>query len=76
MQAVKTEFGKFGVVLQKAQDKILGASDDIEKLVGTRTKMINSKLKSFEELTLPEAKALLDSSEVADVSDELEDNSN
>lgn len=76
LQAVKTEFGKFGVVLQKAQDKIQGASDDIEKLVGTRTKMINSKLKSFEELPISEVKAILDSSDIVDVPEEQEDNSN
>jgi DNA recombination protein RmuC len=76
LQAVKTEFGKFGGVLQKAQDKILGASDDIEKLVGTRTKIINSKLKSFEELSLPEAKALLDSIETVDLPDDQEDKTN
>ncbi len=60
LQAVKTEFGTFGKVLESAQSKILGASGEIEKLVGTRTRMINSKLKKFEELPLPESKALLE----------------
>jgi len=38
LQAVKTEFKLFGDVLTGAQKKILNAHDDIDKLVGTRTK--------------------------------------
>ena len=50
--AVKSQFNLFGDVLNAAQKKIRGAGDDIEKLVGTRTRMIQSKLKQVE--TLPE----------------------
>ena len=48
--AVKTQFEKFGDVLKKAQDKINKASADIDVLVGTRTRMIQSKLKQVEAL--------------------------
>ncbi|MCK9304379.1 MAG: DNA recombination protein RmuC [Bacteroidales bacterium] len=48
--AVKTEFETFGGMLQKAQKNIQGGLDDIDKLVGTRTKMIRRKLKSVEAL--------------------------
>ena len=61
LSAVKTEFGKFGDVLKKAQEKINKASEDIDELVGARTKKINAKLKSFEELPAAETKKLLES---------------
>lgn len=60
LSAVKTEFGKFGDVLKKAQEKINRASEDIDELVGARTRKINAKLKSFEELPAMETKALLE----------------
>lgn len=62
LSAVKTEFGKFGDVLKKAQEKINKASEDIDELVGTRTKKINAKLKSFEELPATETNLILGSS--------------
>lgn len=49
--AVKTEFEKFGVVLNKAQEKINAASIEIDTLVGTRTRQIQRKLKGVESLT-------------------------
>lgn len=70
--AVKTEFGKFGDVLKKAQDKINKASEDIDELVGVRTKKINAKLKSFEELPAPETKLLLDDNIETESIDETE----
>jgi DNA recombination protein RmuC len=69
LQAVKSEFMTFGKVLESAQTKLKGASGEIEKLVGTRTKMINSKLKSFEEISLPEAKALLETNNEVEAAD-------
>ena len=47
---VKTEFGKFGDVLKKAQDKIRDASTEIDKLVTTRTNVMQRKLKEVQEL--------------------------
>lgn len=58
--AVKTEFSKFGGVLEKAQKKINEANKDLETLVGTRTKMMLSKLRKVEELPGPEADNLLE----------------
>ena len=60
--AVKTEFGKFGGVLEKAQKKIFEANKELDNLVGTRTKMMLSKLKKVEELPSSESLALLDES--------------
>lgn len=48
--AVKTEFDTFGNLLQKAQKNIQGGLDDIDKLVGTRTKAIQRKLRGVEAL--------------------------
>ena len=55
--AVKTEFGKFGDVLKKAQEKINKASEDIDTLVGSRTRRIQSRLRTIQEL--PEAESAL-----------------
>ncbi|MGD1980590.1 MAG: DNA recombination protein RmuC, partial [Flavobacteriaceae bacterium] len=38
--AVKTEFSKFGGVLEKAQKKITEANKELDTLVGTRTRMM------------------------------------
>lgn len=46
--AVKTEFGKFAeAFLEKTQRKVNAAADELDSLVGTRTKMMNSKLKAL-----------------------------
>lgn len=58
--AVKTEFGKFGGVLEKAQKKINEANVELDNLVGTRTKMMLSKLKKVEELPASESVKILD----------------
>ncbi len=52
LQEVKTEFGKFGDVLAKTQDRMRQAQDELEKLVGTRTNAINRKLRDVSEYTL------------------------
>lgn len=57
--AVKTEFGRFGDVLKKAQEKILKAGEDIDELVGTRTRKIQSKLKQVQELPASESNMML-----------------
>ena len=50
LAAVKKEFNTFGSVLEKAQKKINEANSEIENLVGTRTRMMQSKLKTVEQL--------------------------
>jgi len=46
----KNEFDKFADVLAKAQEKIQSAGTELDKLIGTRTRMIQSKLKNLETL--------------------------
>ena len=53
--AVKTEFQRFGDVLAKAQKKIKEADDEIDKLVGTRTRQIQQKLRNVQELPAQES---------------------
>jgi DNA recombination protein RmuC len=60
--AVKTEFGKFGGVLEKAQKKINEANKELDNLVGTRSKMMLSKLRKVEELPVSETVKLLEDS--------------
>lgn len=50
--AVKTEFGRFGDMLERVQRNIQDAGNNLDKLVGTRTKMMLSKLKSVEALPM------------------------
>ena len=57
--AVKTEFGKFGGVLDKAQKKINEANRELDNLVGTRTRIMMSKLKKVEELPSANKKSIL-----------------
>ncbi len=72
LSAVKTEFGKFGDILKKAQEKINKASEDIDELVGARTKKINAKLRSFEELPAAETRSLLETSSDSELMEENE----
>ena len=53
MASVKKEFNTFGGVLEKAQKKLNEANNEIENLVGTRTRIMQSKLKNVEQLELP-----------------------
>ena len=52
LSAVKTEFQSFGDILQSAQDKLSKTSDDLDKLIGVRTRKIQSKLKEVSVLDL------------------------
>lgn len=58
--AVKTEFAKFGDLISKAQKKITEASTDLDSLVGTRTRVIQRKLREIEELPEETTKKLLE----------------
>ena len=57
---VKTEFKSFEQVLAKAQEKIRQADTEIDKLVGTRTKQMQKKLRDVEELPSGESSPVLD----------------
>jgi DNA recombination protein RmuC len=61
--AVKTEFDSFGKVLDDAQKRITQANDELEKLVGTRTRMIQNKLKNVTALPDVETKIMLPADE-------------
>ena len=56
--AVKTEFAKFGDVLERTQQKLREASDTIDK-AKTRTNVMTRKLKSVEALPAAQADLLL-----------------
>ena len=69
--AVKTEFTKFGGVLEKARKKISEADDELEKLVTTRTNVMLTKLRKVEELPSAESQQLLGGSvESSDLTEE------
>jgi DNA recombination protein RmuC len=56
--AVKTEFGKFGGVLEKVQKKLKQVSNDMDQ-AGVRTRAIERKLRDVQELPPAEAHRLL-----------------
>lgn len=58
--AVKTEFAKFADSLDKAQKKVSAASDELDNLVGARTKKIRTKLNQIESLSEEETRELLE----------------
>lgn len=65
--AVKTEFTTFNDVLVAAQNRIEQTSRELDKLVGVRTRKINSKLRNISELPSTDSKQLLD------IADEYDD---
>lgn len=58
--AVKTEFDNFEAVLVKTQDRINQASDELEKLVGVRTRKIQKRLDGVTRLSQEDTNKLLD----------------
>ena len=52
LEKAKKEFGSFGSVLGKAQDRIRQTGEELDKLVGTRTRMINNALKNVQVYSL------------------------
>ncbi len=61
LSAVKTEFGKFGDVLDKVKKKLDEASNQIDQ-TGRRTRVISRHLKGVEELPAAQAGKLLGAS--------------
>ncbi len=57
--AVKTEFDKFGGLLERAQKNIAAAGENIDTLLGTRTNAIRRKLKNVDSLPQEEVKNIL-----------------
>jgi len=50
----KEEFTKFGTVLAQAQTRISQAGDELDKLVGVRTRQIQRVLKDVQQISSPE----------------------
>jgi DNA recombination protein RmuC len=57
--AVKTEFGNFSGLLDKAQRNIQTGLDQLENVVGVRTRAIEKKLKNVEVISNEEVKNIL-----------------
>ena len=62
---VKTEIEKFETVLDKAQQRMQQASQELDSLVGTRTRAINRKLRDVSEYTA------LDSENISKISEKI-----
>ena len=60
--AVKTEFNTFAAVLENTKNRLNQAGDELDKLVGVRTRKIQSTLKRVE--SLPTEGILEDESDV------------
>ncbi len=58
--AVKTEFEKFGDILESSQKKLRQVNDELDTLIGTRSRAIARKLKDVERLDSPDANRFLD----------------
>lgn len=58
--AVKTEFDKFHDVLAMTQQRLDQANKELDKLIGTRTRMIQRRLKSIDKLDPAQSAELLD----------------
>lgn len=58
--AVKTEFDKFGTVIEAAQQRLEQAGNELDKLVGVRTRQIQRKLAQVTSLPDAESTALIE----------------
>lgn len=65
--AVKTEFNKFENVLQATQKRIEQANDELDKLVGTRTRQIQRRLKAVSALPESESNEMLEEADEPDL---------
>ena len=72
--AVKKEFENFGGLMQKAQKNIQTGLDQLDDVMGKRTKAIQRKLRSVESLSEEEAKIMLPELTDADLLDDDSDN--
>lgn len=67
--AVKTEFGKFGGMLEKVQKNLQSAGDQLEEVMGKRTRAIERKLRQVEALPAEESRKMLTMNDFADDED-------
>lgn len=66
LRAVKTEFIKFGDMLDKAQKQLLTADKTLTEIVGRRTRAINRTLRGVEELKGTKVSQLPELEDMAD----------
>lgn len=70
--AVKTEFGKFGGLLKKVQQNIQRAGNDLENVMGVRTRAIEQRLRQVEALPASESQKMLSLPELLEEEEENE----
>ena len=71
--AIKSEFGKFGGLLEKAQKNLHTATNQLDELVGQRTKAIQRRLRDVESLPPGEVNQYLPEIQSDDLNQEEED---
>ena len=64
--AVKTEFGKFGGMLEKVQKNLQSAGDQLEEVMGKRIRAIERKLRQVEALPAEESRKMISFNELMD----------
>ena len=64
--AVKTEFSIFGGMLEKVQKNLQNAGDQLEEVMGKRTRAIERKLRQVEALPTDESRKMLSMNEFTD----------
>ena len=67
--AVKTEFSKFGGMLEKVQKNLQNAGDQLEEVMGKRTRAIERKLRQVEALPTEESQKMLNFNDYIDEED-------
>ncbi len=67
LAAVKTEFGKFGGMLQKVQKNLETAGSQLDEVIGKRTRAIERKLRQVQELPADQ------SADILSIGDTLQD---
>ena len=59
LAAVKTEFGKFGGMLEKVQKNLETAGSQLDEVIGKRTRAIERKLRNIQELPSEQSSTIL-----------------
>ena len=59
LAAVKTEFGKFGGMLEKVQKNLENAGSQLDEVLGKRTRAIERKLRTIQELPAEQSSGIL-----------------
>lgn len=73
LEAVKTEFGKFSEQLEKVDDRLGKAKNELEKLRNTRTNVMERKLRDVSTMEITESNRILELPEEPQPGPPLED---